>query len=50
MDKYGVEESEDKTAEVKETNICPTCGSRLEDQTETGVLKCLECGTKPFEK
>lgn len=50
MEKYGVEESEDKIAEVKKPNECPTCGSPLEDTETTGVLKCPLCGTKPFEK
>jgi len=50
MEKYGVDEEkvEDKTAEDK--SLCPTCGGKLRDAADTGVLICLKCGTAPFEK
>jgi len=52
MEKYGVEEPKrDKVAKDKDgKNVCPDCGKPLEDERETGVAKCPEDGTKPFEK
>ena len=52
MEKFGVEEDEpapDKTAEEK-PKVCPSCGSPLRPISETGVLICPKCGSKPFEK
>jgi ribosomal protein L37AE/L43A len=47
MDKYGVEEREDKVASDEEA--CPKCDKEIEDKEETGVKKCPDCGTEPFE-
>ena len=51
MEKYGVEEEDlpaDKTAEDK--TLCPVCKTPLRPVSETGVLLCPKCGSKPFEK
>ena len=51
FEKYGVEELDppaDKTAGDKA--VCPTCQAPLRPTTETGVLLCPSCGSKPFEK
>ena len=50
MDKYGVEESSEKTAEPKDGNKCPDCGTPLLDLEQTGILICPKCGSKPFEE
>ncbi len=51
MEKYGVEEkkSEDKTAQ-EDIPKCPSCGRRLRNPTETGVVLCPRCGSEPFEE
>lgn len=51
MEKFGVEEpvENEKVAEARDTKRCPICQSPLKDPTETGVLVCPQCGTKPFE-
>jgi hypothetical protein len=46
MDKYGVEDSSDKTASDEG---CPLCGAKLEDTDVTGIRKCPVHGTEPFE-
>jgi len=50
MEKYGVEETQEKTAEPKKDNKCPDCGADLRPADETGVLLCKKCGSRPFEE
>jgi ribosomal protein L37AE/L43A len=51
VEKYGVEQAQDeKTAEMRKTEICPDCSEKLRPTTTTGVLMCPKCGTKPFEQ
>jgi len=50
MEKYGVETDTKKDKTASKDNACPDCGSQLEDKEKTGVDKCPEDGTKPFEK
>ncbi len=51
MEKYGVEEDQDKTKTASADVVCPDCGRELEDaHTTGGLLICIHCGTKPFEK
>jgi len=51
MEKYGVEEDQEKTKTASETVTCPDCGCALKDsQTTGGLLICEQCGTKPFEE
>lgn len=47
MEKYGVDESPEKTA--SEGQRCPKCKSLLEDKDDVGIYKCPKCGTEPFE-
>lgn len=49
MEKYGVTEQTEKTAEPQDTGKCPDCGATLVDAEQTGVLLCPQCGSKPFE-
>jgi len=54
MEKLGVEEKTEKTANTMETAVarhtCPWCGRAVENPDETGgLLKCPEHGTEPFE-
>jgi hypothetical protein len=54
MEKLGVEEKTDKTAETTETAVvqqcCPWCNRVVENPDHTGgLLKCPEHGTEPFE-
>lgn len=50
MDKFGVDEDEsaDKLA-AESAATCPACGNKLRPISETGVLLCPKCGSKPFE-
>jgi ribosomal protein L37AE/L43A len=50
MEKYGVTEQTEKTAEAVESKKCPVCGSELVDVEQTGVYLCPQCGSKPFEE
>jgi ribosomal protein L37AE/L43A len=54
MEKYGVEESRveknEKTANTEDPEFCPDCQLPLLSVAKVGVLKCPQCGTKPFEK
>jgi hypothetical protein len=51
MEKFGVEESSEKTAETAvKPQRCPWCHQVVEDVNETGgILKCPTHGTEPFE-
>lgn len=52
MDKFGVEEEDpppNKTA-ADAPKECPACHTPLRPISETGVLLCPKCGSKPFEK
>lgn len=54
MEKFGVEEKAQKTAESDETAVarqrCPWCKCLVEDISLTGgILICPEHGTEPFE-
>ena len=51
MEKYGVEESDEKVKTASEStgDKCPTCNAPLRDYKKTGVLLCPNCGSKPFE-
>jgi len=51
MEKYGVEEDQDKTKTASRVRTCPDCGCKLEDSHTTGGLLICSggCGTKPFE-
>lgn len=53
MEKYGVQEEvpkkDDKTANSN-PEVCPDCNAILDNLSTTGVLKCPQCGTRPFEK
>lgn len=53
MEKYAVveEASSTKTAQnaTEAEGTCPICGTALEEKTRTNVLKCPDCGTRPFE-
>jgi hypothetical protein len=44
VEKYGVVIDKEKTAEVKETGVCPKCKSPIV------TPPCNSCGTEPFEK
>lgn len=45
MDKYGVEEMDEKTAE--DSDACPECDAEV---SQHGRVKlCPNCGSKPFE-
>jgi ribosomal protein L37AE/L43A len=49
-EKYGVEEAdEDSKTAAEETKRCPHCDGELRPREVTGVLLCVNCGTKPFE-
>lgn len=51
MEKYGVEQvslDRDKTASSDAT-VCRSCGGRLAPVADTNVLKCITCGTLPYE-
>ncbi len=52
MEKYGVQTDADtaKEAQQKDSPACPECGETLCDNSNTGVLLCPNCGSRPFEK
>lgn len=50
MEKYGVDEQDSQEKVATDANQCPECGSLLDSVDNTGVLKCRNCGTKPFER
>ncbi len=52
MEKYGVSEesANEKEAQQKDNPTCPDCGEALCDSSNTGVLLCPNCGSRPFEK
>lgn len=52
MEKYGVEQDVQtpggpKTAQAADR--CKKCGKTLRPRTETGVLLCPDCGSRPYE-
>ena len=47
MEKYGVDEENQKTAEEKKPKRCPKCDAEIEQHGS--VLICPNCGTEPFE-
>jgi hypothetical protein len=48
MEKYGVDESTDSEAmEKAAAEGCPSCGSKVEKHGS--VVRCVKCGTEPFE-
>ena len=49
-EKYGVEQEEEVVKTASRTKSCPSCGLALLPSTTTGILRCPECGSKPFEK
>jgi ribosomal protein L37AE/L43A len=50
FEKYAVvEDNEDATKTAAEGKTCPSCGAALEKLETTNVVKCPNCGTKPFE-
>lgn len=49
FDKYAVVEDDDDAKTAAEGLTCPSCGAALEELETTNVLKCPNCGTKPFE-
>jgi len=52
MEKYGVSEEAELEKEAKQGDKprCPTCNTPLRDSSNTGVLLCPNCGSRPFER
>lgn len=50
FEKYAVvEDNEDAAKTAAEGLTCPACGAAVEELETTNVVKCPNCGTKPFE-
>jgi NADH pyrophosphatase NudC (nudix superfamily) len=50
MEKYGVQEDEDKAKTASTNNRCPKCGEELTQEGTINVRHCPSCGTLPFEE
>lgn len=52
MEKYGVTEDValEKEAKQGDKPRCPKCNVLLRDSSDTGVLLCPNCGSRPFER
>lgn len=50
MEKYGVQEDEDKTKTASANDRCPKCGEKLTQEGTVNVKHCPSCGTLPFEE
>lgn len=50
FEKYAVvEDNTDATKTASQDKTCPDCGAALELLETSNILRCPNCGTKPFE-